>query len=230
MQSFGQKRNNKGFTLIEMMVVILIIFILIGIALAVGMQVQANSQIQLTKMELRNLKSALNWYHHKTGVYPTDMAHFLAAYQLMHAYQIAGGNWQIHSNVLSQLPPQNVVTGSLSGPNGTGTLVGVAEVLDGFGNPIQYCPPPTPANPTGTVALWPISGASFSPFTSTPPNAAFVDTSVLVNGSAGNPSTLPPATSNGHGAFFYSLGTQYNTNGTYTTQPTVNDYMYSYAP
>ncbi len=227
MQSFGQKRKNKGFTLVEMLVVILIIFILIGIALAVGMQVQANSQIQLTKMELRNLQSALDWYHHKTGVYPIDMAHFLAAYQLMHAYQITGG-WQIHSNVLSQLPSQNVVTGTFTSPDGKYQITGVAEVLDGFGNPIQYCPEPASGSSYVAPFLWPISGASFLPFNATPANAVFVVTSVSINGSSSG--TLPPATSNGHGAFFYSLGTQYNANGTYTTQPTPNDYMYSYAP
>ena len=67
MLSTFRKSHARGFTLIEMLVVILIIFILIGIALAVGMQVQASSQIKLTKMELTNLQSALNWYHHKTG-------------------------------------------------------------------------------------------------------------------------------------------------------------------
>ncbi len=227
MQSFGQKRKNKGFTLIEMLVVILIIFILIGIALAVGMQVQANSQIRLTKMELHNLKSALNWYHHKTGVYPDNMADFLADYQLMHAYQIAGSKWQIHSNVLSQLPAQNVVTSSFSAPGGTSQLTGVCEVLDGFGNPIQYCPPPTPPPPPpGSGQLWPVSGVTFYKF-ATPVNAVFVLTTGTANGTA---FTLPPAISNGHGAFFYSLGTQYNTSGTYSAPLTTSDYMYSYAP
>ncbi len=226
MQSFGHKRKNKGFTLVEMLVVILIIFILIGIALAVGMQVQANSQIQLTKMELRNLQSALDWYHHKTGVYPANMEDFLAAYQRMHAYQITGSSWQIHSNVLSQLPAQNVVTSTFAAPNGSSNMTGVCEVLDGFGDPIQYCPPPTPANSTGGTALWPVNSGSFTIFT-TPVSAVFVLTNGTVNGSS---YTLPAASSNGHGAFFYSLGTQYNTSGTYSAQLTTSDYMYSYAP
>ena len=221
MSSTFPKPRARAFTLIEMLVVILIIFILIGIALAVGMQVQASSQIKLTKMELGNLQSALTWYHHKTGQYPASMEQFLAAYQRMHAYQITGGTWQMHSNVLSQLPAQNVVSSTFTPPGGSGTMTGVCEVLDGFGNPIQYCPPPaTPA------ALWPTGTGSFTIFTA-PVNAVFVATDGTANGSG---FTLSAATSNGHGAFFYSLGSQYNSSGTYSAQLTANDYIYSYAP
>lgn len=240
MQKKALWRELPGFTLVEMLVVVLIIFILVGITLAVGMQVQSNSQIQLTKMELRNLQSALNWYHHKTGVYPATMADFLVAYQRMHAYQTTGGVWLTHPNVLSQLPAQNVVTGYFTPPGGTGSMVGVAEVLDGFGTPIQYCPPP----PTSTTPLWPQSAAQFSspfpfippppPPTSTsaaPPNAVYVNTSGNQQvGSNIISFVFPAATSNGHGAFFYSLGVQYAVGGNHSAPVVSSDYMYSYAP
>ncbi len=223
MLSTFRKSHARGFTLIEMLVVILIIFILIGIALAVGMQVQASSQIKLTKMELTNLQSALNWYHHKTGQYPVSMEQFLISYQYMHAYQISGGEWRIHSNVISQLPAQNVVTAAATPPNnGSPDVNVVCEVLDGFGNPIQYCPP------TSTAVLWPQILSDFtSPINDSSPslaNAVFV----VVTNSTGQP--LQAASSNGHGPFFYSLGSQYSSSGTYSTPLTPNDYLYSYAP
>ncbi len=226
MLSTFRKSHARGFTLIEMLVVILIIFILIGIALAVGMQVQASSQIKLTKMELTNLQSALNWYHHKTGQYPVSMEQFLISYQYMHAYQIQGGAWRIHSNVISQLPAQNVVTTTATPPNnGSPDVNVVCEVLDGFGNPIQYFPP---ASPTSQPVLWPQNAGGFTtPITATPVNAVFVVVSGTLNGSSFN---VLPASSNGHGPFFYSLGSQYNSSGTYSTPLTVNDYLYSYAP
>lgn len=237
MQKKGLWRELPGFTLVEMLVVVLIIFILVGITLAVGMQVQSNSQIQLTKMELRNLQSALNWYHHKTGVYPATMADFLVDYQRMHAYQTTGSVWLTHPNVLSQLPAQNVVTGYFTSPGGTGSMAGVAEVLDGFGTPIQYCPPP----PTSTTPLWPQISTQFSPTFIPPPppsgaplNAVYVNTTGdLSYVDAAYPNGTFPflaATSNGHGAFFYSLGVQYATGGIHSAPVFPSDYMYSYAP
>ena len=55
-------RQKNGFTIIEMMVVLLLIAILAGIVMAVGSQVQQNSERKLTQTELRNLQSALQQY------------------------------------------------------------------------------------------------------------------------------------------------------------------------
>ncbi len=143
-------RNSRGFTLIEMLVVVLVIVILAAITLAIGAQVQSNSQISLTRAELAGLQAAAQWYAHKGGgVMPPDILTFMEGYQRMHAYQV-GGIWRQHKNFLTSLPSSMVVTGMFPAPGGvmpsasnnTGGpwMTGVIELLDAWGNPIQYVP------------------------------------------------------------------------------------------
>ena len=55
-------RDRRGFTLIEILVVISIIIILVGTVLAVGTQMRANAQVKQTRATLQALNSALIAY------------------------------------------------------------------------------------------------------------------------------------------------------------------------
>ena len=217
-------RNSRGFTLIEMLVVILVIVILIGIGLAVGEQVQASSELALTKSELKGLQGALEWYEHKTaGQVPTDMLAFLEGYQRLHAYQITNGpnkgNWAPHKNFLTNLPATAVVTGTFPAPGGTGTIIGVIEILDGFGNPIQYVPTTVPPSTGVTYYPYPQSTGSYN-FTLAANSVVYVPP--LTYGSE------IPSPSQVHAPCFFSFGTNYN-----STDPSAmnyESYTYSYNP
>ncbi len=208
-------RPKSGFTIIEMMVVLLLIAILAGIVMAVGSQVQQNSERKLTQTELRNLQSALQQYIHKTGQTPANMLSFLEGYQAMHAYAVAGTpGWQQHANVITDLSNSMVVAGELPPPTGTQSstdyLPGVVEILDAYGYPIQYMPP----SPT-TPAIYPASGQTSPP---TANGAAYVYISI-------SSPALGPQDS--HAPYFYSFGA----NGPQASGTDANSgYIYSYAP
>lgn len=66
-----QLNNKRGFTLIEIMVVIVILALL---AALVGPKIMGrtdDAKIQTTKTQIRNLESALKLYKLDNGVYPT---------------------------------------------------------------------------------------------------------------------------------------------------------------
>ncbi len=231
-------RCAKAFTIIEMLVVILIIVILIAIVLAVGQQVRVSSQMALTRTELKNLQAALQWYQHKTGITPANMGDFLLGYQRMHAFKTSTGIWRQHSNVLTKLPANLVVTGTFSapGPGAGSKITGIAEVLDAQGNPIQYVPPPSvPATPPPNyVDFYPYavpggspnssSGSSnFQGLSSAQPLWITVNANPPVGWTSG---TYPPdPLQDSHTPYFYSFGSEYGTKGL-----TTGDYIYSYAP
>ncbi|MGC8541528.1 MAG: prepilin-type N-terminal cleavage/methylation domain-containing protein [Phycisphaerae bacterium] len=219
------KGRQGGFTIIEMLVVILIIVVLIAIVLAVGEQVRVKARLAVTHTELRNLQAALLKLHHQTNTYPPDMAHFLVAYQQMHAYEVAGGTtWQQHPNIITQLPATATVMGSIPPPNGTGTLTGVVEVLDGFGNPIQYMPPSSVG-----AAFYPVTDQSYTVGSGTLTFTSTKDAqpSYVPSGMAG--SALPTAAP--HAPYFYSFGVDGPAGAiaNISNSPTAQ-YIYSYEP
>ncbi len=220
LRSQAAPRGRNGFTLVEMLVVILVLVILISIVLAVGQQVRSSSQAALTRTELKNLQAALVWYQHKTGQTPASMGAFLQGYQEMHAYQ-TGSNWQQRPDVLTQLPSTMVVSGLMAPPGGSGdTMPCIAEVLDAWGAPIQYVPPPAGAGKYAT--FYPNDSSGYS---STTGNTRFSFTPVPVLPvleSSSKPNYEPSQDS--HVPYFYSFGPQYH-----STNLTPNDYLYSYA-
>jgi prepilin-type N-terminal cleavage/methylation domain-containing protein len=226
-------RCAKAFTIIEMLVVILIIVILIAIVLAVGQQVRVSSQMALTRTELKNLQAALKWYQHKTGITPANMGDFLLGYQRMHAYQ-AGGIWRQHSDVLTKLPANLVVTGTFLAPGGTDKMTGIAEVLDAQGNPLQYVPPPiSPPPPYHYKGFYPYGFPNATPincgssnFTVPPQLWVTVNTTPPLGYTPPPGSGYPPyPLQDSHTPYFFSFGSEYGTSGL-----TPGDYIYSYAP
>jgi len=69
----------RGFTLIELMIVIAVMAILIGIALPQFRGMQEEGLIAQAKAELRTLKTAIESYYIHNGSYPTDAAAWQSA-------------------------------------------------------------------------------------------------------------------------------------------------------
>ena len=73
-------RNERGFTLIELMVVILIIGILVAIAVPVFNAARESAYASTCKANLRTIDGAVETYKASTGnAYPTDSATIQAA-------------------------------------------------------------------------------------------------------------------------------------------------------
>jgi general secretion pathway protein G len=65
------KHNQKGFTLLEMMVVIVILGTIAGMVVPNLMEAQNDSNIQAAAIEIKTIETAMKMYKLKNNVYPT---------------------------------------------------------------------------------------------------------------------------------------------------------------
>ena len=65
------KRDSKGFTLVELMVVLLIIGILIAIAIPIYNTTQKNAKIRACEANVRTIEGAAVQYFSSEGVWPS---------------------------------------------------------------------------------------------------------------------------------------------------------------
>lgn len=77
---FSRMRNEKGFTLIELMVVVLIIAILIAIAVPVFNVARSNAQRRTCQANLRTLDGAIQTYKASEDVWPNAVASLVDDY------------------------------------------------------------------------------------------------------------------------------------------------------
>lgn len=66
-------RNEKGFTMIELMIVIIIIGVLAAIAVPVYSEAAQKSKISRAKADLRTLESAISIYYAENNEYPENL-------------------------------------------------------------------------------------------------------------------------------------------------------------
>ena len=76
-------KNEKGFTLVELMVVVVIIGVLVAIAIPIFNNVQANAQKNACFANQRTIEGALNVYLADTGNYPSNTEATLNASHLL---------------------------------------------------------------------------------------------------------------------------------------------------
>jgi prepilin-type N-terminal cleavage/methylation domain-containing protein len=67
------KKDNKGFTLVELMVVLLIIGILVAIAIPIYNKTQENAQERACQANLRTIDGAVAQYCAAKGIDPTTL-------------------------------------------------------------------------------------------------------------------------------------------------------------
>lgn len=68
----GQTKKNKGFTLVELMAVLLIVALLAGVAARNFMGTTERAKVTTTKATLKMLHGAVNMFKLDTGRYPTE--------------------------------------------------------------------------------------------------------------------------------------------------------------
>jgi prepilin-type N-terminal cleavage/methylation domain-containing protein len=76
----SRMRDERGFTLIEMTVVVLIMSILVGIALASFVFSTAKAKSTACKANLRTIKTSLEVYKSQAGKYPDDLEDLVPDY------------------------------------------------------------------------------------------------------------------------------------------------------
>lgn len=135
--SKGLKRKIGGFTLVELLVVIVILAVLAAIALPKFMDSSARSKESALKSDLKILRNAITLFKTDTGLYPLTLADLAAASAPAQGNNgtadtaLTASNW--HGPYLQAVPSDPVSGSAFTYTKTTGVVVSSASgnALDG---------------------------------------------------------------------------------------------------
>ncbi|MFC7336105.1 prepilin-type N-terminal cleavage/methylation domain-containing protein [Haloferula chungangensis] len=144
-QSKGTKNRARGFTLMELLVVVSIMVILAGLTMGVMSYVNQKQAVEQAKVQLGLLELALEDYYSENGEYPPNTRDdgTGGTDEIQKALFPTTANSKIY---LAELNPDNDTQGWLSGTTGN------YEILDPWGEPFRYRTNRTLSN--GTVRVY----------------------------------------------------------------------------
>ncbi|YCM45695.1 type II secretion system protein [Verrucomicrobiaceae bacterium 227] len=131
-QSHSSQKNRRGFSLIELLVVISIIVILAGIGLAAFSKVKKSQAIDLTKVRIKDATLKLEVYaNENNGLYPVgDDASSSILYNALSGDYTGNGSNPTGPTYWKELLNKD--------PSLVGTLDGKKVILDAFGQSLRY--------------------------------------------------------------------------------------------
>lgn len=95
LKMFMKKNNKKGFTLVELMVVVAIIGILVVIAVPIYNAAQDNARLNACRANLRTINGAISMYYAESSGYPADVAALVPNYLQAEPTCPDGGTYSI---------------------------------------------------------------------------------------------------------------------------------------
>lgn len=98
MHFFSQTNKRRGFTLLEIMVVVILIGVLLAMAIPGFTAVRERSRVSAFLNDFRAVKEAINRYNLEEGTYPTGPTGEFAEYihpDIFTNNTVIGGNWEV---------------------------------------------------------------------------------------------------------------------------------------
>jgi general secretion pathway protein G len=143
-----KSRRKNGFTLIEILVVLVIIMILAGIIIAAAKYAQTKAARSRAQAEIATMETALESYKNDNGIYPATQPGRPTANPTAPLYENSAVLYTALTTpkVYMTFKPNQIVV------NGV-----VTYIVDPFGNPYRYyCPQPAQPDQTNsaTFDLW----------------------------------------------------------------------------
>ena len=115
--------NQRGFTLIELMIVVAIIGILTAIAFPLYANIQARARVAKAQADARTLASAVVVYSAHTGVLPTDLTNLSTS--------VAGAGGVVAGPFVSPIPSPPIGWGAYTYATAAGGTFSISTPGDG---------------------------------------------------------------------------------------------------